>query len=170
MRFTRQHKLFHIAVFGAIAALAVVFMVLQREYRAAYEGVHTASPMGAGEFEQEDAGFLSGNVAGATTPEETFGKFIAALKMGDVALASRHMAAPRQAEWRESLALLEAGGGLGGLAGELEVIQQTWKKGESDETLARFTYEKPLHDGTKSAQVIVFEKDAGTGAWRIREL
>ena len=144
-------------------------MILKKEYRAAYEVAHSEASTAAGEREQDNTNTVR-DVYGGITPEETFTKFIAALKAGDIALASRYVVMARQAEWQESLALLKTGGGLTALAEELEAIRQIWKKDESGEGLTRYTYEKPLHDGTTSAQAIVFEKDDAVGTWKIREL
>lgn len=162
--------LFHIAVFGSITVLAGIFIMLKKEYRTAYSDTNAKFPTAAEKREQDSTSAAYDAVPGGITPEETFGKFITALKAGDIALASGYIARPRQVEWQESFALLKTGGGLGALAGELETIQRIWKK-EADKTnFARYTYKVPLHDGTISVQAIEFEKNDSAGAWEISGL
>lgn len=78
---------------------------------------------------------------GGTTPEETFGMFLDALKAGDVDLASKYFVLDKQAEWKSKLA--DAQNNLSDTVQDFQSIYNTWEKNQDSNTsYARFSYDR----------------------------
>lgn len=105
------------------------------------------------------------NVPTRQTPEETYARFIAALKAGDLESASRQFVAEKQAEWLGSLKKIKEGGLLEKMIKDLD---QTPSKVNMYEVAAQYEIgvEK---DGRVWSHALNFIKDSN-GDWKIKSL
>lgn len=104
------------------------------------------------------------NVPTRVTPEETYAKLIAALKVGNLAEASLQFTAGQQAEWLESLKKIQEKGLLDEMVGDLGNIE----KRNADNI--RASYEVIASEsGRNIGRPIVFIKDSN-GDWKIKSL
>lgn len=94
---------------------------------------------------------------GGATPEETFDLYLAALKKGDLELASRYFWVDEQKKESESLQVKNKTE-LNNYILELESIQKRWVQKESSETIISFEY-KNIITSPKKIEV----KDSKTG-------
>ena len=79
---------------------------------------------------------------GGKTPEETFDLYLAALKKGDLELASKYFVVEKQGDWLKTLTEYERESVIKSFIEELENTKKIWKKVESNKypDLVSFEY------------------------------
>ena len=88
---------------------------------------------------------------GGKTPEETYDMFLAALRKGDTALASKYFVIEKQDNWKKTLGEYSKQNLLTNFIKELEDTRKIWKKTkESNETTASFEYQTLIKKGSKA--------------------
>lgn len=108
---------------------------------------------------------LNENVPTRQTPEETYAKFIAALKAGNLEEASKQFVEKKQKEWLESLRKIKEDILLQVMIDDLE---RDFRKEYMWDTLAQYRY-SVLKEGKKFTNAIDFIKDSN-GDWKIDSL
>ncbi|MDP3963157.1 MAG: hypothetical protein Q8Q39_01535 [bacterium] len=160
---TRWHKIFHILVFGAIAALAVVVFVLRQEFRAQFSPFAKSDPETTRVTYDliERVDFPADDALGGSSPEETYLLFLGRLRDGTVRDATAYFVASKAGEWREILENFSRLDALPQLLTELEALPASWQKAEPEEGIAVFT---------TASQTITFVKNPHTSVWKIYSL
>lgn len=98
---------------------------------------------------------------GGSTPDETLAMFVAALKKGDIDLASRFFVTDSQDEWRSDLQVMKEKGLVQNMISDLGNI----KLDKNDNTVA--SYSINTEDG-QIIQVVVIK--SASGKWKIKEM
>lgn len=99
---------------------------------------------------------------GGKTPEETLALFIAALKKGDIELASRYFVPEKQEEWREVFAKEKNAGGLKNIVIEAQKLELSKNDGQR----AFFT----ITNNRNVVEVQVILALVPNGIWKILDL
>ncbi|MBI5731907.1 MAG: hypothetical protein HY982_00930, partial [Candidatus Magasanikbacteria bacterium] len=108
---------------------------------------------------------LNEKVPTRVTPEQTYAKLLAALKVGDLAEASRQFVAEDQAKWLESLQKIKEKGMMEKMVGDLD---KELTKGLTGDAMASYSI-SILKDGIEWGNQIDFIKDSN-GDWKIKSL
>ena len=160
---SRWHKKFHVLVFGAIAALAVVVFVLRQEFHAQFSALTSSEPETTRiTYDMvEKVDFPTDDAYGGSSPEETYLLFLGRLRGGFVGDATAYFVPSKAGEWRETLENFKRLDALSQLTEELEALPASWQKAEPEEGIAVFT---------TTSQTITFVKNPATGVWKIYSL
>lgn len=102
------------------------------------------------------------NVKTTQTPEQTYAKFISALKAGDLKTASESFVIKKQKEY---IVALEKAKKEGRISEIIDSVDRSIKVQEYLDSFAYYIYEDKQESNTK----IIFEKDAN-GVWQIDSL
>jgi len=107
---------------------------------------------------------LREDVYGGKTPEETFDMYIAALKKGDLELASKYFVVSKQQQHLERLNERNTNNTLMIFIATVEKIRLNWEKGSRE--LFKYQKEFIFNDNGKIS-VVTFELNEWTKVWKI---
>ncbi|MEK9183195.1 MAG: hypothetical protein AAB849_01680 [Patescibacteria group bacterium] len=167
-KFLRWALIYLLLVIGLFLILVGVnwYLIKQREVRLGL--ARPAFPYA--KYSQEELDkmypqYPNENVATRVTPEQTYAKLIAALKVGDLDEASKQFVAGQQSEWLESLKKIKEKGLLGAMIVDLD---KELGKNMMSGAMAQFMISIDK-DGEKWARPVDFVKDSN-GDWKIKSL
>ena len=151
-----QHFWKFLVGFIAIMSVGFFFLVWANDY-------HNGSGQKSGEQYLKDLKrAYDEDTYGGKTPEETLALFIAALKKGDIELASRYFVPEKQEEWREVFAKEKNAGGLKNIVIEAQKLELSKNDGQR----AFFT----ITNNRNVVEVQVILALVPNGIWKILDL